>query len=382
MKLLLLAGEESGVLYAKRIAEAVRSKNPSVEIRGYGDYGFETSDLAVMGFFAVLRKIRFFLRVKRTMERAIDEWKPDAVCTVDYPGLNLKLADYAKKRGIRAVHVVCPQVWAWKKGRIPKIEASLDKLCCFFPFEPALFRTGFAEFVGHPLVDEMNRSVPSPSRRQALANGMSVPAPVAEDHDGTVLAVLPGSRSGEIEKHLPVLLEVIGELQRRIPDLRVVIPAANDRAYTAITSQTSRTFRTSQTSRVIVTRGGARAALRDADAAIVASGTATLEAALAGCPTVLVYRVGWFFAFLARRFIGGVRHIGLANIIAEKAGTPCPMPELLQEDFTAANILRYVRPWLSDSAANAVARQALGDTMAHLRSDGGAIGRIADSIRA
>lgn len=362
MKLLLLAGEESGVLYAERIAKAVRGKDPSAEIRGYGDYGFETSDLAVIGFFAVLRKIRFFLRVKRTMERAIDEWRPDVVCTVDYPGLNLKLAAYAKKRGIRAVHVVCPQVWAWKKGRIPKIEASLDKLCCFFPFEPALFRIGFAEFVGHPLVD-------------AFASGVEERGGGGQRKE-KILAVLPGSRMGEIEKHLPVLLEVVEKLQREIPDLKVVIPAANDRAYAAITSQTSRTFRTSQTSRVSVTHGGARAALRDADAAIVASGTATLEAALIGCPTVLVYRVNWLFAAIMRRLIKGVRHLGLANIIAEKAGVPCPMPELLQEGFTVENILQYVRPWLTDPVANAVARQALDDTMKLLKSDGGAIERI------
>ena len=374
MKLLLLAGEESGVLYAERIAEAVRGKDPSAEIRGYGDYGFRTGDLAVMGLGQVLKRLFYFLRVKRTMERAIDEWKPDVVCTVDYPGLNLKLAAYAKKRGIRSVHVVCPQVWAWKKGRIPKIEASLDKLCCFFPFEPALFRTGFAEFVGHPLVDEMGMPYPQRPRCEALADGACVTTPRSEGAAGTVLAILPGSRLGEIEKHLPVLLEVVGKLLQEIPDLRVVIPAASDRAYAAITSQTSRT---SQTFRVHVTRGGARAALRDADAAVVASGTATLEAALAGCPTVLVYRVGWLFAFLARRFIKGVRHIGLANIIAERAGTPCPMPELLQEDFTAENILQYVLKWLTDPVANAVARRSLDDTMALLKSDGGAIGRIA-----
>ena len=380
MKLLLLAGEESGVLYAEQIAKAVRGKDPAVEIRGYGDYGFKTADLAVIGFFAVLRKIRFFLGVKRTMERAIDEWKPDAVCTVDYPGLNLKLAAYAKKRGIRAVHVVCPQVWAWKKGRIPKIEASLDKLCCFFPFEPALFRAGFAEFVGHPLVDEMSSTVPSSSRRQALANGASVPAPVAEDRDGKVLAILPGSRIGEIEKHMPVLLEVVEKLQREIPDLKVVIPAANDRAYAALTSHISHTSHTSQTFRVCVTHGEARAALNAADAAIVASGTATLEAALIGCPTVLVYKVNWLFAAIMRRLIKGVRHLGLANIIAEKAGVPCPMPELLQEDFTAENILRHIRPWFTDPVANAVARQTLGDTMKLLKSDGGAIERIARSL--
>ena len=182
---------------------------------------------------------------------------------------------------------------------------------------------------------------------------------------------------GEIEKHLPVLLEVVGKLQQEIPDLKVIIPAANDRAYATITSHTSHT---SQTSRIRVTHGEARAALNAADAAIVASGTATLEAALAGCPTVLVYRVGWFFAFLARRFIKGIRHIGLANIIAEKAGMPCPMPELLQEGFTAEKALAAVRPILTDPVANAVARQALADTMALLRSDGGAIERIVGSL--
>ena len=357
MRILLLAGEESGVMYAERIAEAIREKRPAVEIRGYGDYGFKTGDLAVMGLGQVLKRIFYFLGVKRTMERAIDEWKPDVVCTVDYPGLNLKLAAYAKKRGIRTVHVVCPQVWAWKKGRIPKIEAALDKLCCFFPFEPELFKPGFAEFVGHPLVDEMREE-----GRGKREEGQKI------------LAILPGSRLGEIEKHLPTLLEAVETLQREIPDLKIVIPAANDRAYAKISSLIP------HPSSLCVTHGGARAALRDADAAVVASGTATLEAALAGCPTVLVYKVGWLFAFLARRFIKGIRHIGLANIIAEKAGKQCPMPELLQEDFTAEKVLAVLRPLLEREEANAVARALLNETMKLLRSDGGAIARIAARV--
>ena len=362
MKVLLLAGEESGVLYADRIRAEVLKRLPDAEIRGYGDYGFKVADLAVMGIGQVLKRIFYFLRVKKTMEKAIAEWRPDVVCTVDYPGMNLKLAAYAKSWGLRTVHVVCPQVWAWKRGRIPKIEASLDKLCCFFPFEPELFRPGFAEFVGHPLVDEMQGFATKGHKEGAEK----------------LLAVLPGSRLGEIEKHLPTLLKVVETLQREIPDLKVVIPAANDRAYTAITSQTSRTSRTSQTFRV--TRGEARAALRDATAAVVASGTATLEAALVGCPTVLVYKVGWLFAFLARRFIKGIRHIGLANIIAEKAGKQCPMPELLQEDFTAEKVLAVLRPLFEREEANAVARALLNETMKLLRSDGGAIARIAARI--
>ena len=366
MKVLLLAGEESGVLYANQIRTEILKTHPDAEIRGYGDYGFKVEDLAVMGLGQVLRKIFYFLRVKKTLERAIDEWKPDVVCTVDYPGMNLKLAAYAKARGVRAVHVVCPQVWAWKSGRIPKIEAALDRLCCFFPFEPALFKPGFAEFVGHPLVDEMAReNLNTEARRR---------------REGKTLAVLPGSRIGEIEKILPTLLQVAQELQKSLclsaSVFKIIIPAANDRAYQEISSSVSRL----RSASVVVTQGGARAALRAADAAIVASGTATLEAALAGCPTVLVYRVGWFFSVFARCVIKGIRHVGLANIVAEKADCPCPMPELLQENFTVENVLRCVLPWLTDASANAAARQSLADTMKLLRSDGDSITKIARNL--
>ena len=182
---------------------------------------------------------------------------------------------------------------------------------------------------------------------------------------------------GEIEKHLPTLLEVVETLQREIPDLEVIIPAANDKAYSKISHACS-LFPVPCS--LNITHGGARAALRDATAAVVASGTATLEAALAGCPTVLVYKVGWLFAFLARRFIKGIRHIGLANIIAEKAGKQCPMPELLQEDFTAEKVLAVLRPLLEREEANAIARALLNETMKLLRSDGGAIVRIADRV--
>lgn len=368
MKILLLAGEESGVLYARQIRAEVLRRHPSAEIRGYEDEGFRIEDLAVMGFGQVLKRIGYFLRVKRTMERRIDAWRPDVVCTVDYPGLNLKLAAYAKARGVRTVHVVCPQVWAWRRGRIPKIEAALDRLCCFFPFEPALFSPGFATFVGHPLVE-------------SFAVSAAAPGAEATRRDKT-LAVLPGSRLGEIEQHLPVLIETIAALRRDsrldAAALRVVIPAANERAHKAI-SQALTGAKLPQGA-VELRRGGARAVLCAADAAVVASGTATLEAALANCPTVLVYRVGWLLATIARRLIKGVRHVGLANIVAEKARLPCPMPELLQEDFTAEKVQAAVLPWLTDASAAAAARQALAGTMRLLRSEGCAIGRIADQL--
>lgn len=366
MKVLLLAGEESGVLYARQIRAEVLRRDPSAEVRGYGDYGFEIGDLAVFGIWPVLRRIFYFLRVKRTMERAIDAWRPDVLCTVDYPGMNLKLAAYAKARGVRAVHVVCPQVWAWHQGRIPRIERSLDRLCCFLPFEPALFRPGFATFVGHPLVEEMRKG------GYGVASAAAPACPEAARE--RTLAVLPGSRLGEIDKHLPTLLTAVAEIRRRLPSLRVIVPAANERAYRRILSFVSTSDGFS------VTHGGAREALRAADAAVVASGTATFEAAIAGCPFVVVYRVGALLAAILRRVLKGVRHVGLVNVVAEKAGVPCPMPELLQEAFTAARVREQLLPWLTDAAANADARRRLADTMSIMRTGDGAIGRIVDEL--
>ena len=384
MKILLLAGEESGMIYREAIAAKLCARRPDAEIRGYGDYGFKTGDLAVMGIVQVLKKIFYFLRVKRTMERAIDDWRPDVVCTVDYPGLNLKLAAYAKARGIRAVHVVCPQVWAWHQSRIPKIERSLDRICCFFPFEPKIFRPGLGVFVGHPLVEEMGegegrrkkeegrskegRSKEGRSSEPLPSSFFPLPSPL--------LAVLPGSRIGEIRHHLPKLVETTRILKREIPGLRVVVPAANEKARRAIAALggANPPFE--------IRLGGARDLLRQADAAVVASGTATLEAALARCPTVLVYHVDLLFEVICRFVLKGVKHIGLINIVCEKTGHDCPMPELIQQDFTVPKMLERLRPWLTDAKANAAARKALDESVALLRTNGDAVARIVDALEA
>lgn len=365
-RLLLLAGEESGLLYAREIAEKARAAHPGLEIRGYADSGFATHDLAVMGFWLVVKKIFFFLRVKKTLERVIDTWRPDAVCTVDYPGLNLKLAAYAKTRGVRTVHVVCPQVWAWKAGRIPKIEAALDRLCCFFPFEPKLFRPGFAEFIGHPLAS-------------AFAAEEKVEV---EGGQRKVLALLPGSRLGEIEKILPTLLAAVEGVA-----VEIVIPAANERAEQAIRRIVARRVGDADgAGRLRIQRGGARELLRRATCAVVASGTATLEAALARCPTVLVYKVDRLLAWFARRVIKTIRHVGLANIIWEKcdpaaaAGGPGPMPELLQEAFTSANVRRQLDLWLSDETVRQAAMRRLDAAMDYLRVTGDPLGRVVDAL--
>ena len=367
LKILLLAGEESGVLYAERLKASLRGLRSKVVFRGYETEGFKTGDLAVMGFWPVLRRIFYFLGVARTMKRVIREWRPDVVVTIDYPGLNLKLASYAKALGIPAVHIVCPQVWAWHQNRIPKVAAALTKLLCFFPFEPALFEgTGLeAKFIGHPMVD-----VFAEERCRGSAS-----------EDEVVLALLPGSRLGEIRRNLPRLLKALDCLSSSAPPrLRVMIPAANEKAEHEIGGLLAE-FPDLKIP-VEVQRGGARDLLRRATCAAVASGTATLEAALARCPTVLVYAVSPLLAWFARRVIKGVHYIGLANVIWEKSGGrgEAPMPELLQEAFTPEAVADRLAPLLSDANARAAAKRRLDAAMSLLHSDGDALGLAAREI--
>lgn len=361
LKVLLLAGEESGVLYARQLRDALARMAEGAVFRGYDTEGFKTGDLAVMGFWPVIRRLFYFLGVARALRRVIRDWKPDVVVTVDYPGLNLKLAAYAKARGIPAVHLVCPQVWAWHRGRIPKVAAALTKLLCFFPFEPALFAgTGLdARFIGHPLVDAFNGAG-------------------KVEEGGKILALLPGSRAGEIRRNLPRLVAALPLLET--DGVRVVVPAANEQADREIRRILAAAPHGACA--VEVRRGGARDLLRRATCAAVASGTATLEAALARCPTVLVYAVSPLLAWFARRVITQIHYIGLANVVWEKSGgtgAP-PMPELLQEAFTPAAVAAQLAPLLADAAARAAAVRRLDGARALLRSDGAALGRAAREI--
>ena len=396
-RILLLAGEESGCFYAARLKEALvreqarRGETGDFEFRGYGDYGFKTVDLAVMGLGPILMRLFYFLRVARTMKRAIRTWRPDIVVTIDYPGMNLKLAAYAKALGIPTVHLVCPQVWAWHRNRVPKIAAALTKLLCFFPFEPAIFAgevgKGFeAKFIGHPLVDICADEV-----ARLKTEGLRIEG-VRLAKDCRLVALLPGSRKGEIERIFPRQLAAARLLNARVPNLAFLIPAASPRARRQIEAQLARTPLANAT----VVNGQARAILRAAEVAAVASGTATLEAALAHVPTVLVYATTPFFAFLLRYFVTGVRFAGMANIIAERCayggkdppkrrpgegpGKGGPMPELLQEDFTAEALADQLNAWLTDAAARTAAVEKLDAAMALIKSDGDAIGNAAREI--
>lgn len=384
LKIVLLAGEESGVLYARRLQNELRTAaGRDVEFRGYETEGFKIGDLAVMGFGPVLKRLGYFLGVAKTMKTLIRTWHPDVVVTIDYPGLNLKLAAEAKGLGIPAVHIVCPQVWAWHQNRIPKIAAVLTKLLCFFPFEPALFaKTSLdAKFIGHPLVD-------------VFASETRAGAAASVDSVQRILALLPGSRLGEIRRHLPRLIKTLEQLAGKVgaEPVAVRIPAANDKAAAEIRRILGTSCAVCSANDVYqlggftveLQKGGARDLLRQATCAVVASGTATLEAALARCPTVLVYAVSPLLAWFARRVITGVHYIGLANVIWEKSGGKgeAPMPELLQEAFTPEAVAARVGTWLADASARQMARQRLEEAMALLQSDGDALGLAAREILA
>ena len=386
-KVLLLAGEESGVIYARQIAARLAD---GAEIRGYADYGFKTEDLAVMGIWPVLARLFFFLGVRRTMRRAIASWRPDLVITVDYPGMNMSLAAYAKKLGLKTMHVVSPQVWAWKKRKIPVVERTFDRLCCFLPFEPKCYRDGFAVFTGHPLYDAF-----CGVKEQAREDGL--------------VAVLPGSRMFEIENLMPVLcaaMDILGNgarvsgLGSRVAgrgsretasmdkatldprpeprNPRFVIPAANARVRAAIERHLSSCACAKGLVKVV--DGGAREILSKATCAVVASGTATLEAALAKCPTVLVYRVSAFTAFFLRLMIKGTRHAGLANILWARCGGSGeqPMPELLQENCTPEKVAVHLSRWLDDPEERARCVGRLEAATSFLRTGEDAMARIAE----
>ena len=261
-------------------------------------------------------------------------------------------------------------MWAWHRGRVPKVAAALTKLLCFFPFEPELFNgTGLdAKFIGHPLVKMVENEIKLLPEAAAVSRKNEL-----------TLALLPGSRRGEIQRILPRLLKAVALMQNGSliatrssgkpcgQTLKIVIPAANGMAEREI-ARIIASF--DGLPPIEVQRGNARALLREATCAAVASGTATLEAALVRCPTVLVYAVSPLLAWILRRAITGVRHAGLANIIAEKCGFNPPMPELLQEAFTPEAAAGYLNSWLADESARREASAKLDEAMSHLKADG------------
>ncbi len=321
--ILIVAGEVSGDLHAAKVVQAVKAKSPETTFWGIGgdhlaDQNVEllqhTDQMGVMGIVEVLKQYNFFKGVLKQVLDEVDKRKPESALLVDYPGFNLRLAAELKKRGVKVNYYISPKVWAWNKKRIPKMGKVIDRLMVIFPFEVDVFKgSGLqVDFVGNPLVDQIDEFISE--------EGLFLPW-----QSERRIALLPGSRRQEIERILPTMLEAAKKLETTIPDLCFMIATPNKRIETLVKEQIDQC--STRPARLDVICGNARELMRQAEAAIVTSGTATLETALIGTPHILVYKTSTFTYWFARTVVK-ISHIGLVNIVADR--TVCP--ELIQQE--------------------------------------------------
>jgi lipid-A-disaccharide synthase len=356
--ILIVAGEVSGDLHASRVVRAVKARSPETVFWGIGGdelraEGVEllqhTDQMSVMGFVEVLKQYRFFKGVFKQVLVEIDRRKPDAALLVDYPGFNLRLAAELKKRGVMVYYYISPKVWAWNKKRIPKMARIIDRLMVIFPFEVDVFKgTGLqVDFVGNPLVAQIDEFISRDWKKLPWQSGRRI-------------ALLPGSRRQEIERILPSMLAAAKKLEVRFSDLSFMIASPNARIEKMVNEQILHCLE--KPARLDVICGNARELMRQAEAAIVTSGTATLETALIGTPHILVYKTSAFNYWLGRSIIK-ITHLGLVNIIAGR--TVCP--ELIQQDATPDALAEETARLMADTperqamlAGYAEVRQLLG----------------------
>lgn len=338
----VVAGEPSADLIGARFMREMKARAP-VRFAGVGGprmiaEGLEPlypmSDLSVMGFIEIVPHIPRLLRRIRQTVRAVRARKPDIVVTIDAPDFNLRVMRRLKGAGIPLVHYVGPTVWAYRPGRAAKIARYLDHVLLLFPFEPPYYdAVGLgATFVGHPLVEEGIERADG----RAFRARHEIPA------DGLVLMVLPGSRGGEIARHLPVFAETLARLDQRVPGLTLVVPS--------VAAHAESIFKAAERwpQRVITVEGNAEkyAAMAASDAAIVASGTATLELAIAAVPMVVCYKANPLTMAIARRVVR-VPHIAMANIVAGERVAP----EFIQDRCNALVLSEALGELLADRPA-------------------------------
>lgn len=328
----LSAGEPSGDLHGAEVARELALRWPGVRLRGLGGPRMEREGvellagldrLAVMGFAEVVRDLPFFYRLERQVRRELRETPPDLVIPIDYPGFNLRLARRAHEAGIPVLYYIAPQVWAWKQERAARLARHADRLAVILPFEEPLFRKHGAKvsFVGHPLAEAMDGLPP----RESFCRGLGL------DPERPILALFPGSRRQELHRHLLLFAEAAEEVRRTRQEVQPVVAASGDlpaEAYSEVPYARS---------------DDPEALLHHARAALVKSGTSTLQAALTGTPMVIAYRTHPLTFRLARRLVR-VPHIGLANLVAGERVAP----ELLQDAATPGALARALAPLLVD----------------------------------
>ena len=331
-RIVIIAGEASGDQLAGGLIRELRKRYPDAVFEGitgprmrsagchsWGDF----EQLAIMGIFEIIRHLPRLWRLQRQLKRRLLDDPPDVFIGVDAPDFNLRLERYARRAGIQTVHYVCPSVWAWRQGRVKTLRAACDLVLCLLPFEQEfLEQHGVpAKFVGHPLADEIAIPVNKSEARRSL--GISAPH---------LLAVLPGSRMGEVMYLGPVFMQAAAWLKTKMPELKFVVAAASP----AIRETVERESRVrGLQDAVIFIDGRARDVMGAADAVIVASGTATLEGMLVGRPMVVAYKASRLTVWLLRvTGVVKVKRFSLPNLLAGED----LVPELIQEDATGSAV--------------------------------------------
>lgn len=341
MRIALVAGEASGDQLGAGLIAELRTRFPDAEFAGIGgpamratgfDAWHDSQELAVMGLAEVLAHLPRLLRLRWRLRKRVLAWKPDVFIGIDAPDFNLGVEKWLKCHGIRTVHYVSPSVWAWREERAAKIGESADRVLCLFPMEPPIYAKHEvdARFVGHPLAD----AIPLEPDRRAARHALAVP-----EH-GPVLALLPGSRLGEIAKMLPVFLDAAELVAQRIPSLLILLPAANAQCDAAIRGQLL--LQPALAARVHVLDGDAQRAMIASDVVLLASGTAALEGMLCKRPMVVGHRISpTTYRIVTRLGLLKSRYVSLPNVLAD-----APLiPELLQHDCSPEKLAAACLRW-------------------------------------
>ncbi|WP_082061870.1 lipid-A-disaccharide synthase [Xanthomonas sp. GPE 39] len=342
-RIALVAGEASGDLLGAGLIEALRARYPDAQFAGVGGDAmrhagchtwFDASELSVMGLLEVLRHLPRLLKLRRALRERVLDWRPDVFVGIDAPDFNLGMERWLKQRGIRTAHYVSPSVWAWREQRAAKIGASAERVLCLFPMEPPIYaRHGVdARFVGHPMAD----AIALHSEREAARVELGVPPNVS------VLAVLPGSRLGEIGRLGDTFFAAAAQVLQQLPGMHVLVPAANPACKALLAEQVARSAL--PTASLHVLDGQARTALIAADAVLLASGTATLEAMLVKRPMVVGYKVSPLTYRIVKALgLLKVERYALPNILAGRDLAPELMQDACTPDALAAALLRWLR---------------------------------------
>ncbi|UXH77039.1 lipid-A-disaccharide synthase [Roseateles amylovorans] len=345
----LVAGEASGDLLASLLLQGLKARWPGLTSAGIGgprmqtqgfDAWWPSHKLSIFGYWDAIKNIRELLSIRRQLGDRLLQERPSVFVGVDAPDFNFGLEQRLREAGIKTVHFVCPSIWAWRAERVHTIRRSADHVLCLFPFEPALLHQHgiAATYVGHPLADQIPLEPPRAEARRALDLG----------DDDTVIALLPGSRRSELTYIGPALLDAAQRMRRARPGLRFVIPVAPGLRPMAEALVREHGHGLPLT----LLDGRAQDALAACDLTLVASGTATLEAALYKRPMVIAYKLHWFNAW---RMKGKalMPWVGLPNVLAGES----LVPECLQDDCTGEKIAAEGLAWLDDAPRRARVQQ-------------------------